>query len=109
MSWTATGIATRVVPSTQSYEHGTDLEAHDVVATVYVEGFAGYGAGEVAGEKEGYAADFELVYVAVKRGALGGSLEHVAHGADAAGSESLDGTGGDGVDADVAVPRFHAR
>ncbi len=49
------------------------LEAHDVVAAVHVQGFAGYGAGEVAGEEEGYAADFELVDVAVKRGALGGA------------------------------------
>ncbi len=47
------------------------------------------------------AADFELVDVALERSAVGGHLQHVAEGADAAGGKRLDGTGGDGVDADV--------
>ena len=77
------------------------LEAHDVVAAVDVDDFAGDGAGEVAGEEEGCAADFELVDVAVEGGALGVGAHHVAEVADAAGGEGFDGSGGDGVDADV--------
>lgn len=78
------------------------LKPHDVIAAVHVEGFAGDGAGQVGGEEEGCAADFELVNVAVERGAVGVGLEHVAEGSDAAGGQGLDGTGGDGVDANIS-------
>ena len=45
-------------------------KAHDVVAAVDVEGFTGDGAGEIAGKEEGGASDFELVDVALERGAV---------------------------------------
>ena len=35
-----------------------ELETHDVIAAIYVEDFAGYGAGEVAGQEKGCAAYF---------------------------------------------------
>ena len=80
-----------------------DSEPHDVVAAVYVHHFASDGAGEVAGQEQGCAAYFELVHVAVERGALGVGLEHFTQVADAAGGQRLDGAGGDGVDADVSA------
>src|SRR6516164_4202805 len=77
------------------------LETHDVVAAVYIDGFAGNGGGEVAGEVECEAADFGLVDVAVKRSALGVRLHHLAQVADAARGERLDRACGDGVYANV--------
>src|SRR5208337_1190992 len=77
-------------------------EAHDVITAIDVHDFAGDGAGEVAGQKQGCSADFNLVHVAVERGAVGVGFEHVSEIADAAGGESFNGAGGDGVDANVS-------
>src|ERR1035437_32054 len=77
------------------------LEPHDVIAAIDVHDFSGDGAGEVAGQKQGRAADFQLVHIAAERGAVGMGLEHVAEIADAARGESLDRAGGNGVDANV--------
>jgi len=49
----------------------------------------------------GDVADFDLLDVAVQRGALVGLVEHDLEIADATGGEGLDGTGRDCVDADV--------
>src|ERR1035437_1711262 len=78
------------------------VERHDVIAAIDVHDFSGDGAGEVAGQKQGRAANFQLVHIAAERGAVGMGLEHVAEIADAARGESLDRAGGNGVDANVA-------
>jgi len=79
--------------------HG--LEAGDVEAAVDEGDFSGDAAGEVAGEEERGASNFELVDVAVEGGAFGYGVEDFAEVADAAGREGLDGPGGDGVDTNV--------
>src|ERR1039458_10796992 len=65
-------------------------EAHDVVAAVDVERFAGDGAGQIAGEKERRAAHFELVHITMQRGAIGMGLHHFAEIAHAPRSQGLD-------------------
>src|SRR5690348_4808930 len=77
------------------------LKAHDVVAGVDVDGFAGDTAGEVGGEVGGGVADFSLLGVAVERGAFSVGLQHVGEASDAARGQGLDRPGGDGVDANV--------
>src|SRR5712691_2470808 len=77
------------------------LETHDVVAAVDVNGFAGYTGAGVGEEEGGGGADFGGVDVALQRGPLGLHLEHVAETGDAARGQRFDGTGGDGVDANI--------
>ena len=89
---------TKVVPCYEAYKN---LKAHDVEAAVDVDGFAGDGGGEWAGEEECCSADFGLIDVAVERGALDLCVAHGAEIADAAGGQRVDGASGDGVDADV--------
>ena len=77
------------------------LEAGGVEAAVYKGDFAGDAAGKVAREEHGCVAHFELIYVAVERGALFDCGKDAGEVADPASGQSLDGACGDGVDSDL--------
>ena len=75
-------------------------EAHDVVTAIDVDNFAGDAAAGVGGEENSGRAHFIDIDVAAERSAFGVGLMHLAEAGDPASGKCLDGSGGDGVDAD---------
>src|SRR5258708_36208909 len=90
-------------PATGNWRLRPGSKSHDVVAAIHVDDFAGHATAGVGGEEDSGRADFSYFYVAAEGSALGVGFQHIAKARNAAGGESLDGTGRDRIHANVLL------
>src|SRR5262249_39055110 len=85
-------------------ERGRSSDAHDVVAAIDVQHFAGDGGGQRAAQEDGGVGDLLGGDRPLQRCALGGVVDHLLDVADGAGGPRGVRPGGDEVDADLLRP-----
>src|SRR6266404_9815268 len=76
-------------------------KSHNVVAAVYVEGFARNSRSKIGRKEQGGIPHFFRLYVPFERCTFSVMLQHKTKIAHAARGQGLDGAGGDGIDPDV--------
>ena len=81
-------------------------KAHDVVAAIDVNYFAGDAAAGVGGEEDSGRTNFAYFHVAAQRSALGVAFVHVSEASDAARGQGLNRAGGNGVDSNLLLSQF---